>query len=134
MHSTWLVNSASHMWGYRNYETTDDSRNNWWVAAVTYGEGWHNNHHAYPTMARHGHKWWEFDVTFLTIRLMEKCGLAWNVVDHKHKRRNEDDTMYEAAKAEASNMSVDAILQAHRPTKNGSPHHAPSESDAAAKA
>ena len=46
LHSTWFVNSASHMWGYRNYETTDDSRNNWWVALLTYGEGWHNNHHA----------------------------------------------------------------------------------------
>ena len=64
LHSTWFVNSASHMWGYRNYETTDDSRNNWWVGLITYGEGWHNNHHAYPRMAPHGHKWWEFDVTY----------------------------------------------------------------------
>jgi len=87
LHSTWFVNSASHMWGYKNYETTDDSRNNWWVALITYGEGWHNNHHAYPRMAPHGHKWWEFDVTFMTIRLMQLCGLAWDVVDYK--RRNE---------------------------------------------
>jgi fatty-acid desaturase len=79
LHSTWFVNSASHMWGYRNYETTDDSRNNWWVALITYGEGWHNNHHAYPTMARHGHRWWEVDLTFATIRLMQFCGLAWDV-------------------------------------------------------
>jgi stearoyl-CoA desaturase (delta-9 desaturase) len=83
LHSTWFVNSASHMWGYRNYVTTDDSRNNWWVALLTYGEGWHNNHHAYPRMAPHGHRWWEVDVTFATIRLMEWCGLAWNVVDYK---------------------------------------------------
>ena len=82
-HSTWFVNSASHMWGYRNYETTDDSRNLWWVALITYGEGWHNNHHAYPRMAPHGHKWWEFDITFMTIRLMQKLGLAWDVVDYK---------------------------------------------------
>jgi fatty-acid desaturase len=87
LHSTWFVNSASHMWGYKNYETTDDSRNNWWVALITYGEGWHNNHHAYPRMAPHGHRWWEIDVTFLTIRLMQLCGLAWDVVDYK--RRNE---------------------------------------------
>ena len=83
LHSTWFVNSASHMWGYKNYETTDDSRNNWWVALITYGEGWHNNHHKYPRMAPHGHRWWEFDVTFMTIRLMQLCGLAWNVVDYK---------------------------------------------------
>ncbi len=85
LHSTWFVNSASHMWGYKNYETTDDSRNNWWVALITYGEGWHNNHHAYPRMAPHGHKWWEFDMTFITIRLMQLCGLAWDVVDYKKK-------------------------------------------------
>jgi stearoyl-CoA desaturase (delta-9 desaturase) len=84
LHSTWFVNSASHMWGYKNYETTDDSRNNWWVALITYGEGWHNNHHAYPRMAPHGHKWWEFDMTYATIRLMQLCGLAWNVVDYKN--------------------------------------------------
>ncbi len=85
LHSTWFVNSASHMWGYINYKTTDDSRNNWWVALITYGEGWHNNHHAYPRMANHGHKWWEFDMTFRTIRLMQRLGLAWDVVDYKRK-------------------------------------------------
>ena len=83
LHSTWLVNSASHMWGYRNYETRDDSRNNWWVALLTYGEGWHNNHHAHPRMANHGHKWWEIDITFTTIRLMRLFGLAWDVVDYR---------------------------------------------------
>lgn len=85
LHSTWLVNSASHMWGYRNYETRDDSRNNWWVALVTYGEGWHNNHHAHPRMAKHGHKWWEIDITFMTIRLMQSLGLAWDVVDYRNR-------------------------------------------------
>jgi len=85
LHSTWLVNSASHMWGYRNYETRDLSRNNWWVALLTYGEGWHNNHHAHPRMAKHGHKWWEFDMTFRTIRLMQLVGLAWDVVDYRSR-------------------------------------------------
>ena len=85
LHVTWFVNSASHMWGYRNYETTDESRNNWWVAIVAYGEGWHNNHHAYPRMAVHGHKWWEFDITYCSLRLMKLCGLAWDVVDYKSK-------------------------------------------------
>jgi fatty-acid desaturase len=89
LHSTWFVNSASHMWGYKNYETTDDSRNNWWVALITYGEGWHNNHHAYPRMAPHGHKWWEIDTTFMAIRAMQAVGLAWDVVDYK--RRSDKD-------------------------------------------
>jgi stearoyl-CoA desaturase (delta-9 desaturase) len=87
LHSTWFVNSATHMWGYRNYETSDESRNLWWVALLTYGEGWHNNHHAYPRMARHGHRKWEVDVTFLTIRLLQKCGLVWDVVDEQHTKR-----------------------------------------------
>jgi len=80
LHVTWFVNSASHMWGYRNYETTDDSRNNWWVGLLAFGEGWHNNHHAYQRMAKHGHRWWEVDVTYWAIYLMEKTGLAWDVV------------------------------------------------------
>lgn len=97
LHSTWFVNSASHMWGYRNYETTDDSRNNWWVALITYGEGWHNNHHAYPRMARHGHRWWELDTTFLTIRLLERLGLAWNVADNHHRGKRSPSTAKSAA-------------------------------------
>jgi len=80
LHVTWFVNSASHIWGYRNYETSDDSRNLWWVGILAFGEGWHNNHHAYQRMARQGHKWWEIDVTYWAICLMEKVGLAWNVV------------------------------------------------------
>ncbi len=83
LHSTWMVNSASHMWGYRNYKTTDDSRNNWLVAILAYGEGWHNNHHAYPRMAKHGHKWWEFDITWQAIKLLRACGLVWDVVDYR---------------------------------------------------
>ncbi|MCR9208065.1 MAG: acyl-CoA desaturase [bacterium] len=83
LHATWMVNSASHMWGYQNYETTDDSRNNWLVAIVAYGEGWHNNHHAYPRMAKHGHKWWEFDITWQAIKLLRAVGLVWDVVDYR---------------------------------------------------
>src|SRR5690606_39511062 len=66
------------------YETTDDSRNNWFVALITYGEGWHNNHHAYPAMARAGHKWWEIDCTFWAIKGLEKCGLIWDVRSEEH--------------------------------------------------
>jgi sn-2 palmitoyl-lipid 9-desaturase len=85
LHITWAVNSASHMWGYRNYETRDDSRNLWWVGLLAYGEGWHNNHHAFPGRARHGHRWWELDLTYMVICLLEFCGLAWNVT-HGRKR------------------------------------------------
>ena len=80
-HSTWFVNSATHLWGYRNYETTDQSRNLWWVAILAYGEGWHNNHHAHQHLARAGHKWWEVDPTFMAIRVLQFCGLAYDVDD-----------------------------------------------------
>jgi stearoyl-CoA desaturase (delta-9 desaturase) len=79
-HVTWFVNSATHIWGYRNYETSDNSRNLWWVGLLAFGEGWHNNHHAFQRMAKHGHKWWEVDTTYWMILAMEKLGLAWNVV------------------------------------------------------
>ena len=75
-HSTWLVNSDTHFWGTRRFETDDDSTNNWFVALLTFGEGWHNNHHAYPTSARHGLKWYQFDMNWLTIRIFEKIGWA----------------------------------------------------------
>jgi fatty-acid desaturase len=78
-HTTWAVNSVSHIWGYRNYETSDDSRNNAIVALLAAGEGWHNNHHADPNSAMHGHKWWEFDLTWLTLRGLIALGLASNV-------------------------------------------------------
>ena len=75
-HCTWLVNSASHTWGYRTWAVQDRSTNNWWVAFFTYGEGWHNNHHAFLRSARHGLAWWEVDLTYLTIRAMALLGLA----------------------------------------------------------
>jgi stearoyl-CoA desaturase (delta-9 desaturase) len=80
LHATWLVNSASHMWGYRWFETRDQSRNNWWVALLTFGEGWHNTHHAHPKSARHGLAWYEFDLTWMQIKLLEKIGFAKNLV------------------------------------------------------
>ena len=75
-HATWLVNSATHMWGTRRFSTGDDSRNNWWVALLTFGEGWHNNHHAHPTAARHGLAWYEIDINWWGIRVMQFLGLA----------------------------------------------------------
>lgn len=79
LHATWLVNSATHLWGGRRFNTRDDSRNNWWVALMTFGEGWHNNHHAHPISARHGLAWYEFDPSYLQIRLLEKLGIAKSV-------------------------------------------------------
>ena len=80
-HSTWFVNSATHLWGYRNYETRDESKNLWWVAVVSYGEGWHNNHHAHPSNARAGHRWYELDPTFWVIKALKATGIAYDVRD-----------------------------------------------------
>jgi fatty-acid desaturase len=82
-HVTWSVNSLTHLWGYRNYSTDDNSRNNWLVALLAHGEGWHNNHHADQASSAHGHRWWEFDLTYLTIRFLEAIGLAKEVVRPK---------------------------------------------------
>jgi fatty-acid desaturase len=95
-HVTWSVNSVTHLWGYRTFDTHDDSKNNWVVGYIN-GEGWHNNHHAEPRCAAHGHRWWEFDVYYVFIRLLEQFGLAWDVV--KPKRRK---TLGQAEKTKAA--------------------------------
>ena len=79
LHTTWLVNSATHIWGYRTYATRDQSTNLWWVALLTFGEGWHNNHHAFPTSAKQGLRWWELDMTYLAIRVLAALGLVHRV-------------------------------------------------------
>jgi stearoyl-CoA desaturase (delta-9 desaturase) len=79
LHFTWLVNSATHIWGGRRFKTTDDSRNNWWVAILSFGEGWHNNHHAHPRAAKHGLAWYEIDMNWYGIRFLELLGLAKGV-------------------------------------------------------
>jgi sn-1 stearoyl-lipid 9-desaturase len=87
-HATWLVNSATHLWGYRNFPTRDHSTNLWWVALVSLGEGWHNNHHAFPRSARHGLRWWEVDATYCLLRLLALVGLARRIqVPSKAVRR-----------------------------------------------
>lgn len=80
LESTWAVNSLAHLYGYRNYETRDNSRNNWLVAILAYGEGWHNNHHACPRAGNHGQLWNEPDLTWRVLQLLMLCKLAWNVV------------------------------------------------------
>jgi len=86
-HCTWLVNSAAHTFGYQSYDSHDESRNCWWVALLSYGEGWHNNHHAFPRSARHGLKWYEFDQNYLVIRALRFLGLVWDVKVPDHLRR-----------------------------------------------
>jgi fatty-acid desaturase len=76
LHATWLVNSATHVWGSRRFQTRDMSTNNLWVAILTFGEGWHNNHHAHPTSARHGLKWYEIDMNWYGIWALKTLGLA----------------------------------------------------------
>jgi stearoyl-CoA desaturase (delta-9 desaturase) len=82
-HITWSVNSLTHLAGYRNYETNENSRNNWLVGLLAMGEGWHNNHHADQRSAAHGHRWWEIDMTYWTILLFKRVGLATSIVPPK---------------------------------------------------
>ncbi|KAK9069792.1 hypothetical protein SSX86_010188 [Deinandra increscens subsp. villosa] len=90
LHLTFLVNSACHIWGTQVWKTGDLSKNNWWVAIFTFGEGWHNNHHAFENSARHGLEWWQIDVGWYVIKFLEVVGLATNVKlpteDHKLKK------------------------------------------------
>ena len=79
LHVTWLVNSVSHMWGSRPFATRDASTNNWWLALLSFGDGWHNNHHAYPVSARHGLKWHEIDFNWYTIWIFKQLGLARHI-------------------------------------------------------
>jgi len=79
-HSTWLINSATHLYGYRNFKLNDNSRNLWWAAILTYGEGWHNNHHAHPNVAKAGLHWWEIDMTWWAIKALQALGLAKKIV------------------------------------------------------
>ncbi|KAL6284500.1 hypothetical protein ACE6H2_015429 [Prunus campanulata] len=78
-HTTMLVNSAGHMWGQQVYHTGDTSRNNWWLGLLAFGEGWHNNHHAFDYSARQGFEWWQIDLTWYVIRFLEAIGLATDV-------------------------------------------------------
>jgi stearoyl-CoA desaturase (delta-9 desaturase) len=78
-HGTFTINSLSHIWGKRRYATTDDSRNNWVLALITMGEGWHNNHHHYMGSTRQGFFWWEIDMTYYVLRAMAAVGLVWDL-------------------------------------------------------
>ncbi len=79
LHVTWLVNSAAHTFGYRTFDTPEGSTNCWWVGLLAWGEGWHNNHHAFQRAARHGHEWWEFDANWVVIRALAALGIIGDV-------------------------------------------------------
>lgn len=100
-HITWAVNSLSHMFGYRNYDTNDDSRNNWLVTLLTAGEGWHNNHHADPASASVQHRWWEIDVNYYVICGFGMVGLASNIIRPRVQRQAEA-----AAAAAANSLEI----------------------------
>lgn len=97
LHCTWLVNSATHTWGSRRFVTRDQSTNNFLVAMITFGEGWHNNHHAHPVSARHGLKWYEFDINWYGIWALKKLGLARHVYRVKLSELREDEAKLVAA-------------------------------------
>ena len=78
-HATVTINSLAHRFGSRRFATRDNSRNNWLLALITFGEGWHNNHHHFPGAARQGFRWWEFDLTYYLLRAFAACGLVWDL-------------------------------------------------------
>jgi len=102
-HVTWLVNSASHLWGRQEYSTGDQSRNNWWVGFLAFGEGWHNNHHAFEYSARHGLRPRQFDVTYAIINLLRRVGLVHSVklptAAARRRLALDPDTLYIETKA-----------------------------------
>ena len=87
-HITWSVNSLAHMFGYQNYKTGEDSTNNWFVALLSVGEGWHNNHHEDPSSATMQHRWWEFDISYYEIKFLELLGLASDVTPMRKHRQS----------------------------------------------
>lgn len=89
-HGTFTINSLAHRWGQRRYATADNSRNNFWLALITLGEGWHNNHHHYPVSAKQGFYWWEIDMTYYALRVMAALGLVWELkpVPLKYRESN----------------------------------------------
>jgi fatty-acid desaturase len=88
-HVTWAVNTVCHLWGYRNYDTKDNSRNNWLLSLCTTGSAWHNNHHGDQRSAVHGHyRWWEFDIPYLTLLTLQRLGLAWNIIPRRSPRQH----------------------------------------------
>jgi stearoyl-CoA desaturase (delta-9 desaturase) len=109
LHCTWLVNSATHTWGSRRFTTRDMSTNNWLIAMITFGEGWHNNHHAHPVSARHGLKWYEFDLNWYGIWTLKKLGLARHVYRVKLSELRQDEARKLAKNQPHDLVSIQAL-------------------------
>lgn len=99
-HATFCVNSVTHIVGRKRFKTRDESRNNWWVALLTLGEGWHNNHHRYPASARQGLYWWEVDVTYYLLRVLERLGVVWDLRMYPAKLFEEAERLRDEMKIE----------------------------------
>lgn len=110
-HITWSVNSLSHMFGYTNYDTDEGSRNNWLVALLSVGEGWHNNHHEDPSSASVQHRWWEFDVSYYEIKFLESIGLASDVIPPRHLRASHMDKKVKASPHPLASAATDPISE-----------------------
>jgi fatty-acid desaturase len=110
LHSTWLVNSATHMWGSRRFLTDDTSKNSFWVAILTFGEGWHNNHHAVPQSARHGLAWYEFDLNWYGICGLRALGLAWDIKRHKLARPGQTDERHAVIPQDATQTAAPVLV------------------------
>ncbi len=89
-HATSTINSLDHLWGRRRYPTPDQSRNNWLLAIITFGEGWHNNHHHYPIAVRNGFYWWEFDLTYYVLKILQWLGIVWDLNELTDEWRKQD--------------------------------------------
>jgi len=105
LHSTWLVNSATHMWGSQRFSTGDTSKNNFWIAMLTFGEGWHNNHHAQPQSARHGLAWYEFDLNWYGISALRAFGLARDIKLPRAEQRHESKALVVVPRYSIGNSS-----------------------------
>ena len=110
LHCTWLVNSATHMWGSQRFQTHDNSRNSFWVAMLTFGEGWHNNHHAKPQSPRHGLAWYEFDLNWYGICAMRMVRLAWDLKVPSTPERRWKHSMPQPAERRLDRLFWPAIL------------------------
>lgn len=113
LHITYFVNSASHTWGYRNYNTRDTSTNLWWVGLLGHGEGWHNNHHAFQSSATFGHRWWEFDASYFVIRTLGLLGIAYNIKTPKFELAEKRDKV--APKGTMATAEPDELVTAAEP-------------------
>lgn len=114
-HGTFMINSLAHVHGRQRYLTGDDSRNNWWLAVITLGEGWHNNHHAYQRSTRQGFRWWEYDPTYYVLKALSKLGLVWDLGEPppdlvRNEHRLGRKVVEKAARDLANNFHVEAIV------------------------